>query len=343
LNPASLWPGLDPSEGEEVELVLPPVQRCREEEPEATPVLPPLLSYREAESKAGFTTPPPRSRREAELEAQLLASQRHVENLQRRLEARKAVILEQQLQELHAQQQQQRSFFSWPFACFSLQCGAQQPSGEPLGRPPGSAAPLPRHHSAGLEPDPFEVPFMPPTPAKALDVVVECVHALGTDLDSLPRWQRRLAKRIAVEGSWPIGPSQQPETFQRLLCCNAGDAAASGLALPESGCFFELSWEPPCLYLRKPAPDLPLLVDGAPVEQPAHALLGDAVIGLGLGGGGKPRIAFRILRDPAMQEAAIDAWLFHPTPESCSAKHSRQRQRSRALTPEPQGEVVYHL
>mmetsp|Transcript_43659 Transcript_43659/g.135523 ORF Transcript_43659/g.135523 Transcript_43659/m.135523 type:complete len:303 (+) Transcript_43659:163-1071(+) len=276
-----------------------------EEGDEVAPELPPLGG---------------RSRREADLEDQLTASRQLIQDLQWRLEAERQKV--------------QPRF--WPFRCFQQDCAAE-PLGIPLGRQRGFSTSQPRVYRR--EPEPHEVPFLPATPAEALDVMVECVHALGMDVDSLPRWQRRLAKRIAVDGSWPIGPSQQPETFKRFLHCSAGDVAASGMALPLTGCFFELSWEPPCLYLRKPAPDLFVQVDGQSIERPAHALLRDAVIALGgHASGGKPRIAFRVLRDPAMQEAAIDAWLFRTAPDATASS-------SRPLKPtlEPNGSLLYSL
>mmetsp|Transcript_86265 Transcript_86265/g.200575 ORF Transcript_86265/g.200575 Transcript_86265/m.200575 type:complete len:116 (-) Transcript_86265:112-459(-) len=111
-----------------------------------------------------------------------------------------------------------------------------------------------------------------------------------------------------------------------------GDAAASAMPAFSGGCFFELSWEAPCLYMRRPAKGLTLLVDGTPVEQPAHALLGNTVIGLGGRSGGPPRIAFRVFRDSAMEQEAIDAWLFRP----------ELADRPRGASPEAV-ELVYHL
>lgn len=271
--------------------------------------LEPYVPYPSLDPKAN-AFPLVRSTRELELEAQLRASQRLVEELEFQLEA-------QQQRELREADQPTK--LPWPFRCFQQECGSNSSSSWTR----VSSSPPPRHTPTrmirGTSYDPFwefspkEVQFLAASPAKAIDVILECVHVVGMDAQSIPQWQRRLVKHLGVSIPWSVGPSEQPEVFERLLQCSAGDAAASGMASPLEGRLFELNWEPPCLYLRQTCTELQLFVDGLPADQPAHAVLTDAVIGLGHCHN-KPRLAFKVLRDPAMQEAAIDAWLFSSSP-----------------------------
>lgn len=58
-----------------------------------------------------------------------------------------------------------------------------------------------------------------------------------------------------------------------------------------------------------------------PARKPAHAILRDAVVGL-RGGDDAPRLAFRIVRNLAMEQAAIDAWLFQTVPDDVAVSRS---------------------
>lgn len=175
----------------------------------------------------------------------------------------------------------------------------------------------------GSIPLPQEMPLKAAEPAGGIDIVVECVHSCSVEVAALPRWQRCLQRRLPAVAPWPVGPEQQPEAFRRLL--------RGPLELKGTGCLFELYWEPPCLYLRRPASDPALLVDGEPAK-PAHALLGDVEVRLCSGKDLATQLAFRVRRDVAMEQAAIDAWLFEgPLP-------------SRSETSEADGaEDCYHL
>jgi len=143
------------------------------------------------------------------------------------------------------------------------------------------------------------------SPGSLIDVAIECVCAAGVDVDSLVGNQRCLAKCLAVGHPWAIGLRQQPQMF---------DLLAGVLEDWPSASLFELAWEPPDLYIRKPALGLPLMVgpahtQGSPLRQCALALWRDTEIGLCAVEGGDPRIILRIHRDSAALQAAAAAGL----------------------------------
>jgi len=149
--------------------------------------------------------------------------------------------------------------------------------------------------------------------AEAADVVLECVHSAAVDVLALPKWRRCLARKLCVGSAWSIGPLQQPQTFCHLL--------PDSRVLQEEHWghqhLFELAWQPPCLYLRKPTQDAPLLVNGTPVRQLTFVLLHGVEVSLGAGGG-PALLAFRVLRGaggpgrgpprPAPAECALRGW-----------------------------------
>lgn len=150
--------------------------------------------------------------------------------------------------------------------------------------------------------------------ASSINVVVECVHALGVDISRVPRWQRTLAKQISDREEWVIGESRQPQTFRHLVLEDNSD--------PSRACLFELIWDPPCLYIRRLALGMSLLVDGISERQHYVALLSrDALVSFCRAGDGDaaPRFIFRILRDLASEQAGIDAWLFQKSSDNRAA------------------------
>jgi len=121
--------------------------------------------------------------------------------------------------------------------------------------------------------------------------VLECSFSSAVDLTTVSEPSRYLAKRIAGSSAWEVGPEHQPQTFG----CVLPDLSA----LPwHNGCqtFFELVWQPPCLYLRKPAKDTPISIGGVPVRQSTYVLLSRAEIELCAEEGGAPVLAFRLFR-----------------------------------------------
>jgi len=127
-------------------------------------------------------------------------------------------------------------------------------------------------------------------PGTSIDVVLECVHTDFADLASMPAWQRSVAKSVKLGKSWRIGPRHQPQLWSRLV------PDISDLAQPD---LFELSLDGPCLYLRRLALDVPLLVNGVMLRQPALVLWHGVEIGLHSAEGLQPQVAFRALLDRA--------------------------------------------
>jgi len=133
----------------------------------------------------------------------------------------------------------------------------------------------------------------------SVDVLLECVRADGVDLAQMSRWRRCLARRLQEGEAWPIGPLHQPQTFHHLI----PDASK----LPEEhrthDALFEIAWQSPCLYLRKPVLETPILVKGAPVRHLTYVLLQNVEIELSDPSRGSPCLSFRILRDAAAKQA----------------------------------------
>jgi len=92
---------------------------------------------------------------------------------------------------------------------------------------------------------------------------------------------------------------QQPQTFSHLV----PDIAELPEEHQTGDSFFELAWQPPCLYLRKPTHATPLLVNSALVRQLTYVLLHNVEIGLCDPDTGNPCLSFRTLRDAAARQA----------------------------------------
>mmetsp|Transcript_104980 Transcript_104980/g.234341 ORF Transcript_104980/g.234341 Transcript_104980/m.234341 type:complete len:332 (+) Transcript_104980:44-1039(+) len=131
-------------------------------------------------------------------------------------------------------------------------------------------------------------------------VVLECVLALGVDVASLSRWERCIAARVQPGMLQPIGPRWQPRTFRRLL----SDLPVDDVQQWDAS-LFELAWQPPCLYLKRPDKGTTMLVNGALVKHQTYVLLNNSVISLCDDGDEEPRIAFRVLRNAATLQAEL--------------------------------------
>lgn len=153
-------------------------------------------------------------------------------------------------------------------------------------------------------------------PGSFVDVMLECVHSDGTDLAALSRWQRSIGKRIQEGERWPIGLSHQPDTFRHLV----PDASKLPQEHQEYDVLFEIAWQPPCLYLRKPVAETPLLVNGTHVRQLTYVLLQNVEIELFDPGRGATCLTFRILRDAIAKQAMYG----DPVAQDATASHARQ-------------------
>mmetsp|Transcript_31131 Transcript_31131/g.72274 ORF Transcript_31131/g.72274 Transcript_31131/m.72274 type:complete len:321 (+) Transcript_31131:191-1153(+) len=123
-----------------------------------------------------------------------------------------------------------------------------------------------------------------------VDVVLECIYSSAVDVSTLQQWQLCIAKRIERSQPWVVGPSLQPDSFSYFM----PDLSQ----LPEElrSDLFELSWEPPCLVLRKPCHSVHITVGGMPVRQLSYVLLSNIDISLCKEEGGTPLLTFRALR-----------------------------------------------
>lgn len=128
--------------------------------------------------------------------------------------------------------------------------------------------------------------------ASAVDVVLECTRAPGTDISQLRRCDRCLTLSVAPGRPQKVGPRQQPEHFVRLLPCGEDFTEARG----EDSELFELLWEPPCLFLRKPVPEANIFVCGSRVQQATFVLLNSSEIGIAPCDGAPPSLAFKVDR-----------------------------------------------
>mmetsp|Transcript_2897 Transcript_2897/g.8663 ORF Transcript_2897/g.8663 Transcript_2897/m.8663 type:complete len:155 (+) Transcript_2897:3-467(+) len=111
-------------------------------------------------------------------------------------------------------------------------------------------------------------------------------------------WQRSMVKSVRAGKSWQVGPRHQPHLFRRL----APDVGS--LPPPD---LFELALEAPCLYLRRLALDMPLLLNGVPLRQPAFVLWHEVEIGLCYMEGGAPQFTFRVLLDASCSRSLTAA------------------------------------
>jgi len=125
----------------------------------------------------------------------------------------------------------------------------------------------------------------------SIDVVLECISSASMNVAGLSKTQRCVGKRVIVKQPWTVGPRQQPQAFKQLM---------PGFAPLPWEHLFEIAWEPPCLFLRKPAPDAPLMVNGAPVRQSTFVLLHNveiAILDPATGSADHPLLAFRLFRE----------------------------------------------
>mmetsp|Transcript_138893 Transcript_138893/g.443471 ORF Transcript_138893/g.443471 Transcript_138893/m.443471 type:complete len:357 (-) Transcript_138893:75-1145(-) len=143
----------------------------------------------------------------------------------------------------------------------------------------------------------------------AVDVVLECVRtpaggAAGPA--SMQRWERCIAVRVAPGRPQRIGPKYQSEAFERLLGENTSEALE---AMLKHGYFFQLEWEPPCLFLRKPASDCALMVGGSWVRQPTYVLLNSSEISLSGSQGGEVQLSFKVDKNTSALGLKMDRTL----------------------------------
>lgn len=136
----------------------------------------------------------------------------------------------------------------------------------------------------------------------AIDVVLECKHSAGMDLTRLDRWERCITLRVVPGRPELIGPLQQPDAFKRFQPSNVERAQVWA----DAKHLFELEWQPPCLFLRKPKPDTPLLVGGVPVRQQTYVLLNHSEIGICRAHGEKAQLVLKVDRTSGTRRLQAD-------------------------------------
>jgi len=105
----------------------------------------------------------------------------------------------------------------------------------------------------------------------SVKVTLECVRAAGMDLTTIPHWQACLSHNVNKH-PWCINTMAQLYFFINLIPDKLHRERLSNTHI-------ELSWEPPCLYLRKSV-NAVLTVNGSRVKQSTFILLHNSAIGL---------------------------------------------------------------
>lgn len=137
---------------------------------------------------------------------------------------------------------------------------------------------------------------------ETVDVVLELTFAKGRSLERLPCHERRFGRRLLPGQPWQIGPK-------------SGKGNNGGGFIPELTTFpydrlFDVVWEPPCLYVRKPAPEAELWVGGSPVKSMTCVLLHGIEIAVhdsraaGRADAQDPLVTMKYLREARQRQAS---------------------------------------
>jgi len=133
-----------------------------------------------------------------------------------------------------------------------------------------------------------EGPLVPEPMVEVSEIVLQCTHVSGLDIDSWP-WAQRCMVLNIDDGPWMISLQRLPDLLSFLVrnvesqrCCL-------------SGAQFMLYWVAPWLYVSKEASEV-LLVNGVSVQTPTLKLPIDAEIGLCNKSESEPFLVFRVLR-----------------------------------------------
>jgi len=162
-----------------------------------------------------------------------------------------------------------------------------------------------------------------------LDVVLECVSSSSLDIESVPRAQRTIGKRVGVRQPWSVGPRQQPAAFREFM---------PGFAKLPWEHLFEIAWEPPCLFLRKPSANAPLMVNGATVRQSTFVLLHNVEIAvfdpaMPFDSNAEPLVAFRLFRESIRDGSVVRATAPVLSSRAASRGRTKAGQFRRSISP----------
>jgi len=158
-------------------------------------------------------------------------------------------------------------------------------------------------------------------PAELAEAVLECVHASGVDLLSMPPKHRCLVLR-AGEGAWTVGRQQQPNFVSRLV-----PDEALRTVISRSHVLFTA--EMSALRLKKLSPNS-VLVNGQPIQQQEVVLTPGARIGFCGQDNATAFLTFAVLLREGGAAPAARSPQAAPGPD---AQHTSESMQSPARTP----------